>query len=263
MAMPLSRDALDRFRAHIYNEFGIHHSAGKTDILRMKLEKLALARGIDLHSFLADLESGDPFARDALLDEITVGHTFFFREREHLDFLVADARSRGISNPTVWCAASSTGEEAYSIAIALKEAGFANFLIVASDVNPRALEAVNRGIYAEAKLQFMPRSLVPRYFTRLDETAMRVRRDLRPYLRIKRLNLRVPVRFERDFDYVFCRNVMIYFGEDSRRRVLENLSANLAKDGVLFVGHTEALLEVPSILTKAGPAAFRRHSGGR
>lgn len=258
MAISLSRELLERFRSFIYDEFGIHHSAGKTDVLRMKLEKLSLARGVDLGSFFVELEAGDARARDELLDEITVGHTFFFREREHLDFLVADARARGIRRPLVWCAASSTGEEAYSIAIALIDSGFPDFIVVASDVNPSALKAVNRGIYPVGKLQFTEPGVATRYFSRVDPAHVEVRRDLRSYLKVKRVNLRVPVRFEHEFDYVFCRNVMIYFDDDSRRRALENLSANLVPGGALFVGHTEALLEIPPCMRKAGPSVFRK-----
>ncbi len=258
MAASLSRELLERFRSFIYDEFGIHHSAGKTDVLRMKLEKLSLARGVDLGAFLGKLETGDRVARDQLLDEITVGHTFFFREREHLDFLVADARARGIARPLVWCAASSTGEEAYSIAIALLDSGFTDFVVVATDVNPTALGAVNRGEYPVGKLQFTEPKIASRYFSRVDDARVRVRRDLRSFLRVKRVNLRAPVRFERDFDFVFCRNVMIYFDDDSRRRALENLAANLAPGGALFVGHTEALLEIPTCMKKVGPAVFRK-----
>jgi chemotaxis protein methyltransferase CheR len=244
----------------VYRRYGIHYSDNKTEVLRMKLEKLVYARGYDLEEYYSRLDGGNPEAEDELLRAITVGHTFFFREREHFERLAKDIKSQGISQPLIWCAASSSGEEPYSIVITLLEHGFSGFRVVCSDVNAGALHLMNRGEYGSAKLQELPSSLLDRYFLRIGDDTFRIRQKLRSHLLIKRLNLHYPIEFERKFDYVFCRNVMIYFDDAARSRAVKNIVDNLKPNGLLFVGHTEAILSVPTNMQRDGAACFRRIS---
>ncbi len=254
----ITRDLLHRYRELIYERYGIHYHPTKLENLEAKLHKLAERSG-DLEEIYAGLLAGDPEAERALLREVTVGHTFFFREEKHLETLVRDIAARRLPCPVIWCAASSTGEEPWSIVITLLEAGISNFLIVASDLNRESLSAMNRGVYNQGKLQSTPRHILLKYFRRVDPMTWKISRELRGYLRIKRLNLMEPIVFERPFDYVFCRNVMIYFDEAARNRVMDNLARNLSPGGLLFVGHTEALLDLPPTMKKAAQSVFRRN----
>lgn len=254
----ITRDLLHRYRELIYERYGIHYHPTKLENLEAKLHKLAERSG-DPEDIYEGLLAGNPEAERALLREITVGHTFFFREEKHLELLVRDIAERRLPCPLIWCAASSTGEEPWSIVITLLEAGIRNFLVVASDLNRESLSAMNRGAYNQGKFQNTPRHILLKYFRRLDPMTWTINRELRRYLRIKRLNLREPLQFEDTFDYIFCRNVMIYFDEAARNRVMNNLVRNLSPGGLLFVGHTEAMLDLPPAMNKAAQSVFRRN----
>lgn len=252
---------LRSYQELIYTRFGIHYSPGKTYILQAKLEKLQKRlEDPDLAIFLDRLRKGDPEADRLLLKEITVNHTFFFREESHFQVLAEDIKKRKLRKPLIWCAASSTGEEPYSIVITLLEAGISDFTVLSSDVDDKVLRFMHRGRYPLGRLANASRGLLHRYFLKEGPEHWRVRPELRSYLKIKRLNLHDSLRFEDSFDYVFCRNVMIYFDDTGRRKVVDNLLANLKVGGLLFVGHTEALLNTPSQLTKEGQSLFRRTS---
>ncbi len=257
MSERLPKELLYRFRDLIYERYGIHYIPTKIEILRNKLEKIQVREG-NLADFYARVISGNKASEQALLKEITVGHTFFFREWAHLNLLIEDIERRKIIRPHIWCAASSTGEEPWSIAIAMLERGIRNFVIVASDVNVDSLRVMHRGSYHGGKFQSTPDHIRRRYFRDEGNDTFSVSPALRKYLKIKRLNLHDQIEFERQFDYVFCRNVMIYFDDAGRRKVIRNLVNNLQRGGLLFVGHTEALLELPPSLKKEAQSVFRR-----
>ncbi len=257
MSDRIPKELLYRFRDLIYERYGIHYIPAKIEILRNKLEKIQVREG-DLAGFLARVMSGDERAERSLLKEVTVGHTFFFRESAHLTLLVNDIMAKKLVVPHIWCAASSTGEEPWSIAITLLERGLRNFVIVASDVNADSLRVMHRGVYNEGKFQNTPNRIKQAYFRDEGNGAYSVQKTLRKYLKIKRLNLHDQIEFERPFDYVFCRNVMIYFDDAGRRKVIRNLVNNLYRGGLLFVGHTEALLDIPASLKKEAQSVFRR-----
>ncbi len=257
-ALDVEPGLVDRFRDLSYDRYGIHFQGSKTEILRMKLCKMASVHGFTLRSFFDRLSAGESEAADVFLKEIAVGHTFFFRESAHFTHLVSDIRARRLASPLIWCAASSTGEEPYSIVISLLEAGIENFRLLASDVNPNALKAMHRGRYNRNQLEATDKRIRSAYFTRVGEFSYAVSPELRKRIAIKRINLHEPFYFDVPFDYVFCRNVMIYFDEKGREKVLHTLVGNLAKGGILYVGHSEALLTMESCMRKEGPAMYRK-----
>jgi len=257
MSASLTKELLHKFRDLVYERYGIHYAPLKLYLLQAKLEKIESKVG-DLQAFYHRVRDGDGPSVDILLKDITVGHTFFFREESHFSLMVQDILSRKLESPVIWCAASSTGEEPYSIAITLLEKGVEDFTIVSSDVNPRVLAAMNKGVYGAGRFSNTSRHVILKYFTKVDEGTYRIRRELRQYLKIKKLNLHEDIHFDQPFDYVFCRNVMIYFDDVGRRKVVDNLVQNLKVGGLLFVGHTEALLNTPVQLTKESQSLFRR-----
>lgn len=255
----LPASLLKDYQELIYRRFGIHYIQAKVYILEAKLDKLSRrVGGESLEEFLVRLKSGEPEADRLLLREITVNHTFFFREESHFSVLAQDILTRKVRRPLIWCAASSTGEEPYSIVITLLEKGIQDFTLVSSDVDEKVLKVMHRGVYPAGRLSNTPRAFLHKYFKKVDADHWSVLPDLRRYLRIKRLNLHDTLRFEDQFDYVFCRNVMIYFDDVGRRKVVDNLVENLRVGGLFFVGHTEALLNTPECLKKEGQSLFRK-----
>jgi len=259
--MASRQEVLRGLLEYVNERLGFRLSAANRGKLGVKLDTLHLrGRWPDLGAFRADLLAGGVEARETLVRAITVNHTYFFREQAQLDALVAEARLR--EGPTIWSAASSSGEEAYSLAILLLEAGLERFRIVASDINARVLDEMHRGVYAAPRLSGLPRHLRLKYFLREGEETWRVRPEIRRRLSVKRINLMEEPRFHRPFDFIVCRNVFIYFDDRTRAKVLASLLANLAPGGLLVLGLTEGLLTVPAELERVGQSIYRRVARG-
>ena len=243
----------------VYRNFGIHITQEKLSHLEPKLEKMIRNEGYSgIDELYKHLMSGDWKCLDTLVRYITTCHTFFFREPDHFRQLVSFVKGRPQTTHRIWCAACSTGEEPYSIVMSLLDAGIRNFHIVASDLNRKVLEQFNRGVYHVNRLDQIPPEILLRYFTRIGEVYYETDQKLRNYISIKNLNLMDSIRFPEQVDYVFCRNVLIYFNEDSRKRTIENITANMKIGGILFIGHAEVLLWQPENLKKIGNSIYQK-----
>lgn len=254
----IDKKTLDRVSAYVYREFGIRIQESRHYSLEAKLDRLLQREGYaSADEFMSDLERGEREARRRLARYVTTGHTYFFREHDHFEYLSRAVKESGPAEPIIWCAASSTGEEAYSIAICLLESGIQRFRIVASDLNPGVLAAFNEGLYGPDCFRAMPAGLRRRYFLKAGDGRFKPSPDLRKRISIKRLNIMDDFAFPSPFDYVFCRNMLIYFDPDSRRRAMERILANLKPGGLLFLGHTEAILDPPPGLKRAANAVYR------
>lgn len=242
---------------------GIHIPPAKHHLLVNKLTRMMGKEGFrSVAEILGRLESGDARIAELLVRYITTTYTYFFREDSQLSALVREIGSRGGIRPLIWCAASSSGEEVYSIAISLREAGIHEYVLMASDINSAVLRHMHRGVYKAEQLRTVPEPLRRRYFAPYkSDTAglFQVRPMLKENLFIRRLNLVDGIRFERRFEYIFCRNVMIYFDDRSRDEALETLERNLTPDGLLFLGKSESLLANRHFVRYAGePAVYRK-----
>lgn len=224
----------------------------------MKLSKLSLRYDIGLKDLYSLLEENNVRATDIFLKEITVGHTYFFREREHFKILVNDIIKDSKKDTRIWCAASSSGEEPYSISICLLEKNIRDFKILSTDINKKALEIMNKEEFSFRQHQRIEADILKKYFKKTGNNSYKIRPDLRSHLFIKQLNLHGDIRLEKAMDYIFCRNVMIYFDDRGRKKVLKTLLNNLKKDGLLFVGLSEAILDLPPTIKKVGPAVYRK-----
>jgi chemotaxis protein methyltransferase CheR len=250
----------NELRQLIKKKLGINISREKDYLLENKIAKI-LRYGGDtrVEEFIEELKRDSEEMDKVLARFITTGHTFFFREREHMDYLCREILQKGVSGPKIWCAASSTGEEPYSIMISLLEHGISDFVLLASDVNIEALKACRRGVYKLDRLREVHPLTRDRYFKRAG-TDWQVKEYLNDRLILKRINLLDPLRFEQGFDYIFCRNVYIYFDNNTQRLVTENLLANLEPGGKIFVGLSEPLLHLSDRLTTVAPSVYVRKS---
>jgi len=254
----LDASLLEKYAELLYTEYGIFFNKAKLDILSMKLNKIASLYNINLWILYSKIEKKNKAAIEILLDEITVGHTYFFREDAHFKTLVRDLQSKPKKHITIWSAASSSGEEAYSIVMSLLEAGFTDFTILASDINKESLKQMHEGIYRMKQPMEIDEKILRKYFKKIDDSVYQIRKDLRSFLKIKQINLHDTIILDYPVDYIFCRNVMIYFDEPGRAKVIKMLTKNLAFKGLLFVGHSEAMLTIPSELQKEGPSFYRK-----
>ncbi|HKY23228.1 MAG TPA: protein-glutamate O-methyltransferase CheR [Vicinamibacterales bacterium] len=189
----------------------------------------------------------------SLLEALTTNHTGFFREPQHFDILsktvVPPLVVAGPSKPIrAWSAACATGEEAYSIAITLLERVPAvqhdRIRLMASDLCTEALETARAGVYPVARVAPVEPGLLRAYFERgigHEAGLARVKRSVRDLIDFRRVNLMQLDRMTEAFDFIFCRNVMMYFDIPARQRVVTVLERLIAPNGYLFVSHSESL----------------------
>jgi chemotaxis protein methyltransferase CheR len=206
-----------------------------------------------------------------LIDVISTNHTFFFREAVHFDFLrshivpemVARARAENWSRFYTWSAASSSGEEPYSIAMTLSEClPHWDWHVEATDISRVVLEQGKNGIYPTDAVSRLGRDVVRKHFQRgfgPREGKHRVKAALRHRVTFQQLNLldREPP-FEDQFHVIFCRNVMIYFDRATQEELIERLTRRLVPGGYLLVGHSESLTGLDHGLRIVRPATYQR-----
>jgi chemotaxis protein methyltransferase CheR len=275
-APTLSRGDFERLAAFIEAECGIHLPPAKRTLLESRLGRRVLELGMCNFTEYCDLVlGGDGDELVQLLDRTTTNKTDFFREARHFELLVTSvlpALARGGAGERrpirVWSAGCSTGEEPYTLAMVLAaeaERRPLRFEILGTDLSTRALRRAEAATYSEDQIQPVPVVLRRRWLLRSvdDPQVVRVRRELRDLVQLRRLNL-----LDRDYrlgarvDVIFCRNVFIYFDRATQEAVLRRFARCLAPGGFLFLGHSETAsgLDVP--FDALAPAFYRRRDGG-
>ena len=239
----------ERIRKLIYNHAGISLSVAKQNMVYSRLARRLRVNGLtSFHEYLNFLERGNPEEWEAFTNALTTNLTAFFREQHHFPILEKHIEKRKNHNKIqLWCSASSTGEEPYSMAMSMVQA-FKTFSppvhILATDLDTNVLAKAQLGIYSLDKLEKIPKEKLKQFFLKgkggYAGTA-RVRPELRNMITFRQLNLldeSWPIRGP--FDAIFCRNVMIYFDKPTQYKILKKFVPLLAPDGLLFAGHSES-----------------------
>ncbi len=261
-----------RFCDIAYRKAGISLRHGKEALVSARVAKRLRALGIeDPLDYLSVLES-DVTGEEIVffLDAISTNHTSFFREPVHFTCLTNVLRTwvdAGQRRLRIWCAGCSSGEEPYTVAITTHEviegAGL-DFKLLATDISTQVLEKATKGVYEARTVSPVPREYLTRYFQRLGvsrtgEPTFRVIDVIRDYVLFRRLNLAIPpFPMNGPLDVVFCRNVMIYFDQPVRQRLVTEIERLLRPGGYFIVGHAETLTGIDTGLVKAGPSLFRK-----
>jgi chemotaxis protein methyltransferase CheR len=271
----LSADAYRTLVALVYQHSRIRLGPDKQPMLANRLRKRLRALGLVSHDdYCALLRSEHgPDEIEQLVDLISTNHTRFFREPEHFTFLtgrilpelVPQLAAEG-SLLRVWCAAASSGEEPYTMAIVLAEyfRGHAaiDWQVEASDISHRMLDHAKQGIYPLDTRHALTPDLLRRYFQRgvgAHAGNCRVKLQLRERVRFQRINLfQADYPVPREQHVIFCRNVMIYFDPPSRATLVQKLTRQLAPGGFLVIGHSESLLGIRHGLESIRQSIFRK-----
>ncbi len=249
----------------IFRRAGISLSSAKQDLVYSRLvRRLRECRLGSFSEYLDLVESGDAAELQAFTNALTTNLTAFFREEHHFEILVKHLQSLARDVPiSIWCAASSTGEEAYSIAMAAVECfgGFKVPLrIVASDIDTQVLERAQAGVYTADRIERLSTERVRRFFLRgtgSQQGMVRVRDELRALVRFEQLNLLSPDwAVKGPFDAIFCRNVLIYFDKATQATVLRRMAPLMHPHGLLFIGHSESLFHVAEVFTLQGRTVY-------
>lgn len=237
----------ERVRRLIHDYAGISLGAQKRSMVYNRLVRRLRARGgLEFDRYLDLVQAGDCGEREAFVNALTTNLTAFFREPHHFELLAQRARAareRGAGTMRIWSCACSTGEEAWSIAMVMREAG-QSADILATDIDSDVLATAQEAVYPAERATGMAPERLHRHFLRGTggkEGFVRIRPELAPLVRFAQFNLQGaewPVSGR--FDAIFCRNVVIYFEREAQRRLADRLAAALAPGGLLLVGHAES-----------------------
>jgi chemotaxis protein methyltransferase CheR len=237
--------------------YGIYFSDDNLFLVESRLSErlihLELENFDEYHHYLKYHPEGPLEIEDAI-DLLTTNETYFFREEYQLRSFSADLlpalhdRLKNRRRLMIWSAGCSSGEEAYTIAMLVKESGLFHgwdVRIYGSDISRRVLARARAGVYGEASFRAIPEKMIDRYFTVTDE-GRRVQDGIKALCHFGHLNLLDEERiiFLGSVDVIFCRNVLIYFDKRSKARAISMLYDRLNPGGYLLLGHTESLLNL-------------------
>ena len=273
MALELSDSEFKRISTLVYAKSGINLHQGKKELVKARLGKRLRATGCPsfeaYFDLLRDEQGGLELVR--MLDALTTNKTSFFREKNHFDFLeqvVFPAilkRNRNKVKIRCWSAGCSSGEEPYSLAISISEffrsVPELDAKILATDLSTVILAKAAKGVYAEAKVEGIPVTLLRRYFRKgfgKRDGYYQVKDNLKGMVTFRYHNLMEPASFLETFDLIMCRNVMIYFDKATQHNLVSGFYEHLGRGGYLFVGHAESLTGIEHSFTYVQPTLYRK-----
>jgi chemotaxis protein methyltransferase CheR len=267
-----TRTDFEQVKRLIYDHAGINLSDSKMDMVYSRLGRRLRARGLTTFRDYLDLVgSGDSEEWESFVNSLTTNLTDFFRESHHFPVLAEHLLTVRERQPlNIWCSASSTGEEPYSLAMTAVET-FGSLSppvrILATDLDTNVLEKARRGIYSLDRLQKVSPERQRKFFllgTGKNAGSARVKESLRHLITFRQLNLldeNWPIRGP--FEALFCRNVMIYFDKATQRKILEKFLPLMRSDSLLFMGHSEGLHHVADLFKINGRTVYSLTSGAR
>lgn len=257
--MILSDELFDKFIKIIYKKTGLYYENNKKYFVQKRIEKRAgLLEMETLNDYFVMLK----FATDSsefykLINDLTVNETYFFRDFPQLRNFAEDVlpvitkEKESNKKIKIWCAACATGEEPYTLFIILQEMLEKpeewEIQIIASDINAEVLQSAKIGIYESRAIKDVPPEYLEKYFTRRNDKYL-VNLNVRKSVTFKRINLMDEYEMSNinGCDFIFCRNCLIYFDDESRRNVLASFYESLNPGGFMFLGHSESVGRISS-----------------
>lgn len=264
MAPILSDKEFGGFSRMIFDQAGIHMNPSKKSLVSGRLTKRLNHHGLDSYGDYLKLIGMDGAERQVAIDLLTTNETYFFREPQHFDFLakVIAPGLRRQPSVRVWCGASSTGEEPYTIAMTLAESlGHMRYDILASDISTRVLETARKALYPIEDAHDIPREMRIKHCLKgvgQQEGWFLVDAPVRERVHFEQINLNGPLPEMGPFDLIFLRNVMIYFSAETKRQLLARLVPLLRPGGYFLISHSESLHGVTNQLQMVQPSIYRK-----
>jgi chemotaxis protein methyltransferase CheR len=271
--MKITDQEFNLMRRLIYERFGIHLTEQKRSLLISRLQKHIQSLGFSsFHNYYEHLvnEKGDE-QLSQLVDRITTNYTYFNRENDHFKFFYQTVlpevtnrlQKEKRKDLKVWCAGCSTGEEPYMLLMLMqeffgKQHGSWDAGILATDISNRALAAAKAGTYSSERADKLPETFKHKYMHKLGNGDWAVNEQLKREAVIRRFNLMNPFPFKKQFQVIFCRNVMIYFDQPTRGRLIEKFHRFTEPGGYLFIGHSETLGRNHNRYRYLHPAVYKK-----
>ncbi|HBE02599.1 MAG: hypothetical protein A2096_03810 [Spirochaetes bacterium GWF1_41_5] len=255
-------------RRLVYDQAGIALNDSKKQLvvsrLARRLRTLGFADFTQYIEYLQDHRNSDEW--EQMINRISTNKTDFFRENHHFEFLRATVLPACRNGINIWSAASSSGEEPYSIAITvldfLEQKKIQRpFSITASDVSTAVLAKARSGVYPEESISALPEETVKKYFlkgTGTNEGRVKVKPVLADAVHFEQINLMEPLSFTGQFDVVFLRNVIIYFDKDTKTELVKKIYNVIRPGGYLFLGHSESMFGLAEYYQFLGKTIYRK-----
>lgn len=247
------------------DEAGVTLPPGKQSLVAGRLMKRLRHYGLNnFNDYLLLIDGrGNESERQQTIDLLTTHETYFFREDAHFNFLREQVSTSFAKKPLrIWSAACSTGQEPYSISMILSELGnvVSSWDLLASDISESSLDEAKRGIYSDKQMSSLPREYLKKYClkgVRSQEGKYTVNKVLRNKIEFKKINLNENLSKTGRFDFIFLRNVMIYFDIETKQKIIRNLIRQLNPGGYLLIGHSETLNGISNNIAFVRPSIYR------
>ena len=266
MQLNLKENEFKKFAKLVHELTGIHLGPMKLTLVESRLYKRLRHYGFNSYGEYYDfiLKPGQEVELEMVVDIITTNETHFFREPAHYDFIQNEILSRWPSNSIfrAWSAASSTGQEAYSLSMCLDDHPLVSYYdILGSDINQTVIRAARRGVYPIALADEIPKNYLKKYClkgVRSMEGTFKVHERIKNPVKFERNNLRDQYLKLNHFHLIFLRNVLIYFENDVRTEIIQKISHNLIQGGYLIIGHSESLSRIDHKMEAIRPSIYRK-----
>jgi chemotaxis protein methyltransferase CheR len=270
----LKKEEFNLIRELVYKMLGIKLSTSKNILVLNRLQKILTELNFDnftdYYQYVINEPSGNALSR--LIERITTNHTYFYRECEHFNFLEKNVLPEIINRSPngkrreirIWIAGCATGEEAYTVSMVLKEFILNekkefDFHILATDISRRAILIAKNGEYPLEKISELPFYFQKYYLLKDNNGMCSIKNEIKSPVVFRLLNLnRESFPFQGKFDIIFCRNVMIYFGEESKNRLIEQFHKYTKYGGYLFIGHAESLSRRTCPFSYIKPSVYKK-----
>lgn len=268
--MRISDSEFQRVVYYVKSRYGIVLSH-KRSLIEGRLENYLIRNGYDSYEEYMNEVERNPKGKEAanIVNILTTNHTFFMRETEHFKFLkevvlpqlrMRESRTRDIRT---WCAASSTGEEPYTLGMILMDyfklaEGTWDTTLLATDISTKALEFAAKGEYLSEQIEPLPNIWKKCYFKKKNNEVYEVTKELKKEVLFRQFNLMDALPFRRKFHIVFLRNVMIYFDEATKVQLLNRIYNHMEAGGYLFVGTTETVDKTKTRFQYVRPAIYQK-----
>lgn len=262
---------LDLFCDYLYKNMGIYIEPNKKNLLAQKISKLMHDGGVkncgEYYHFIVSppISERQKDLKNKFVDTVTIHKTNFFRENNHFEFIqrniseiIAKSPSVKYSNELrVWSSACSTGEEAYTLSMLLKEIlpSHIRAKILATDISPDSIRKSMEGVYKFGPEDNISNYYISKYFTKTANGWI-ISNEVKNHITFRLFNLMDIFPFKNNFDIIFCRNVMIYFDREVQERLVNNFYNVLSPNGFLFIGHSESLIQIKHQFTYYEPTIY-------
>lgn len=272
----LSDKQFDYVLELIYKLTGIAMTASKRLLVERRIMSRMEALSLPTFEDYAELlKRGDPTEVELFTNAVTTNLTSFFRENHHFDFLQKTflpeqikRKNNGDRKIRLWSAGCSTGEEPYSIAMALRESmpdiDAWDVKVLCTDIDSEVLAKCEAGVYTTDRVEGMSEQRVKKWFQQGSgdqDRFVKVKPCLRDLLVFRRLNLMQQWPLSGKFDLIFCRNVMIYFDKPTQQKLVDQFSNHLVPNGYLIVGHSESLVRNTTDFELLGRTVYKKVGG--